>query len=430
MMPNRQTEAAGEKFPSQYSIKKYLTIVFFIFCVILLAIFWGFESRTDFLIRNQLLKQARAYSQEITLVRAWISEHGGVYVKKRPGMSENPYLKDISTVKSAITDQDGVVYLLKNPAMATREISEMASDDRIFSFRITSLNPINPHNSPDGFETKGLRQFQDKGSKEVFQLQKKGETANFRYITPLYVEESCLQCHAAQGYKVGDIRGGISVSIPASDIVSQSRTSKLYVIISAIALYITLTVVILITSDQLLRELRYAETQLYEMATRDFLTGLLNRREGLRRFRQEISKCRRTRQSLAAMILDIDHFKKINDTYGHLAGDMVLQHLVKTLIPALRDYDIFCRYGGEEFLLVLPGTSLPEAVQIAERLRRRIADSRYAVENKGPVSLTISIGVAQLTGDEDENGLIYRVDDALYGAKNRGRNCVNSVERK
>jgi diguanylate cyclase (GGDEF)-like protein len=429
MIKHIQSEPEQQSLTSQGYIKKYLAIIASIFCLTLLGVFLGFNSRANFLIKEQLLKQARAYSQEVTLVRQWIADHGGVYVKKRPGIIENPYLKEISTLKTAIVDEDNEVYILKNPAMATREISEMASEERFFSFHITSLKPINPQNRPDKFETAALNEFQTSNINEIFQLETSDNESVFRYIIPLHVKESCLQCHEAQGYKVGDIRGGISVSIPASDIIAQIKASKTYIVVFALIVLITITLVILLISNQLISELRRAEKRLYEMATRDFLTGLHNRREGLRRFREEISKSRRNQQSLTLIILDIDHFKNVNDTYGHLAGDMVLQQLTAALIPTLRDYDIFCRYGGEEFLLILPNTSLRVGEEIAERLRRKVEEYKFIIDDKTNITLTISLGVAQLTDNENENSLIYRVDEALYAAKDKGRNCVHFLEK-
>lgn len=428
-MQNQKPESNQQSSPSQIYLKKYLVIISIVFCLTILGVFWGFISRANFLIREQLLKQARAYSQEITLTREWIADQGGVYVKKQEGLSENPYLKDISSVKTRIVDQDNEVYFLKNPAMITREISEMALEERMFSFHITSLNPINPQNKPNEFEKKALKEFQAGTKNEMFQLETSEHNAVFRYIIPLPVKESCLQCHEAQGYRVGDIRGGISVSIPASDIIAEIRSSNIYIVAFALSVLLALTIVILLLSNQLISALKSAEARLHEMATRDFLTGLLNRREGMHRFREEISKSRRSLQPLSAILLDIDHFKNINDTYGHLVGDKLLQHLAENLIPALRDYDIFCRYGGEEFLLILPNTPLLEGVEIAERLRRKIAEFTFVSERGITITMTISLGVAQLTGNEDENSLVYRVDQALYGAKDMGRNRVNFLEK-
>jgi diguanylate cyclase (GGDEF)-like protein len=414
---------------SQRYVQKHLAVLATIFCITILGIFFGFNSRANFLIQEQLLKQARAYFQEITLMRLWIANHGGIYVEKRSGVSVNPYLKKISPFKTNIQDQDRKQYVLKNPATVTREISEMGKEERIFSFHITSLDPINPLNKPDEFEADALREFR-LGKKEAHEFANQGDEIVFRYIAPLPVKESCLKCHAAQGYKVGDIRGGISVSMPASDIIGQIRKSKIHIIAFALVILVIVTAIILLISNHLINNLKHAEQKLMDQATRDFLTGLLNRREGLNRFQEEISKSKRKQQPLSVILLDIDYFKNINDTYGHLAGDRVLQKLAETLIITMREYDIVCRYGGEEFLLVLPDTALLEAVDIANRLRNKVARLQYAIDSKTTIGMTTSLGVAQLTGNEKVNSLIYRVDQALYMAKEKGRDRVQFLEKQ
>jgi diguanylate cyclase (GGDEF)-like protein len=419
--------------PSSSSSKRYvqfyLAIIVIIFCLTILAVFFGFNSRANYLIEEQLLKEARAYSQQVILMRQWIANHGGVYVKMQPGVTENPYLKEISPFKTNIFDQEQQKYILKNPATVTREISEMGKDERIFSFHITSLDPINPLNKPDQFEADSLNSFQN-GVGEAYQFDRNNGVTVFRYILPLHVKKSCLKCHAAQGYKEGDIRGGISVTIPASDIIGQIKESKMYIIVFAFVVLIALTTIILIISNRLISNLKQAEDKLLEMATRDFLTGLLNRREGLRRFKEEVSKSHRNQQPLSAILLDIDHFKKVNDTHGHLAGDSVLIQLSETITAVMRDYDIFCRYGGEEFLLILPETPLPEGVEIANRIRTKISEVEYNIGKKTSIRITISLGVAQLSGNEDEDSLIYRIDQALYNAKENGRNRVHFLEKQ
>jgi diguanylate cyclase (GGDEF)-like protein len=419
-----QTSSSSKRY-----VQKHLTVIAIIFCITILGLFFGFNSRANFLIEEQLLKQARAYFQEITLMRQWIANHGGIYVEKRSGVSVSPYLKKISPFKTTIQDQEKKQYILKNPATVTREISQMGKEERIFTFHITSLDPINPLNKADAFESEALREFR-LGKKEAHEFDKQDDDIVFRYIAPLSVKQSCLKCHAAQGYKVGDIRGGISVSIPASDIIGQIRTSKFHIITFALAILVIITAIILLISSHLINNLKQAEQKLMEMATRDFLTGLLNRREGLNRFHEEISKGKRKQHPLSVILLDIDHFKNINDTHGHLAGDRVLQKLAETLKNTMRDYDIVCRYGGEEFLLVLPDTALLEAVDIANRLRNKIAGLQYAIDSKTSIGMTTSLGVAQLTGNEDLNTLIYRVDQALYKAKENGRNRVQFLEKQ
>jgi diguanylate cyclase (GGDEF)-like protein len=423
-IPTEQTSSSSQRY-----VQRHLTIIGILFCITILSIFFGFNSRANFLIQEQLLKEARAYSQQITLMREWIANHGGIYVEKHSGVSVNPYLKKISPFKTTIQDQDRKQYVLKNPATVTREISEMAREERMFSFHITSLDPINPLNKPNQFEAESLIKFRQ-GIKEAYVFDKQENEEVFHYITPLPVKESCLACHAAQGYKLGDIRGGISVSIPASGIIRQIKKSKVYIISFALVILVIITGIVLYISSHLIKNLQIAEHKLLEMANRDFLTGLLNRREGLNRFNEEISKSRRKLQPLSVVMLDIDYFKKINDTHGHLAGDMVLQKLSEKLKMAMRDYDISCRYGGEEFLLVLPDTGLLEAVDIANRLRIEVAEMACEIDSKKTVSITISLGVAQLTGNEDVNSLIYRVDEALYMAKENGRNRVQFIEKQ
>jgi diguanylate cyclase (GGDEF)-like protein len=414
---------------SKRYVQRHLTVIGIIFCFTILAIFFGFNSRANFLIQQQFLKEARAYSQEITLMRQWIANHGGIYVEKRSGVSVSPYLKKISPFKTTIQDQDRKQYVLKNPATVTREISEMAKEERFFSFHITSLEPINPLNKPDQFEAQSLREFR-LGQKEAYLFDNNSDEIIFRYISPLTVKESCLACHAAQGYEVGDIRGGISVSIPASDIINQIKRSKIHIISFALIVLVILTTIILFISTHLIKNLKQAEQKLMEMAPRDFLTGLLNRREGMNRFKEEISKSKRKQLPLSAVLLDIDHFKIINDTHGHLAGDRILQNLAETLKITMRDYDIICRYGGEEFLLVLPDTELLKAVDIANRLRNEVAALEYVIDSQITIGMTISLGVAQLTGNEEENSLIFRVDQALYMAKENGRNRVRFQEKQ
>ena len=130
------------------------------------------------------------------------------------------------------------------------------------------------------------------------------------------------------------------------------------------------------------------------------------------------------------IILDVDYFKKINDDLGHLVGDWVLIDLANTLVALLRNYDIVCRYGGEEFLLILPATVLEQALDTADRLRQRVAKQAIALQDGRTVPVTISLGVAQLRAHESLDGFISRADTALYLAKENGRNQVRAAQEK
>ena len=166
------------------------------------------------------------------------------------------------------------------------------------------------------------------------------------------------------------------------------------------------------------------EDELLRLAATDPLTGAFNRREFTALADQESQRSNRYNHPLSIMMLDLDHFKKLNDTYGHAAGDKALQRFTTLCCNALRTVDIFGRWGGEEFVTLLPETDAEGAVIIAERLRKIVSQSIF-VYNEQKISFTASIGVAVL-GPEDFSAaaILSRADQALYLAKNGGRNRV------
>ena len=180
-----------------------------------------------------------------------------------------------------------------------------------------------------------------------------------------------------------------------------------------------------------LKELREAlqekNRQLQEMANRDGLTGLYNHRYFHEQLSKDFLRARRYHESLSCVLLDIDHFKKFNDTYGHQTGDVVLTNLGHVIEDSIRDSDFAARYGGEEFALILYHADGSEAVYVAERLRRMVED--YWVHDKGNVlHITISIGVATFPHKaiHDSKELVECADKALYNAKENGRNRVET----
>jgi diguanylate cyclase len=167
------------------------------------------------------------------------------------------------------------------------------------------------------------------------------------------------------------------------------------------------------------------EQELEQLAQTDFLTGLPNRRYFMTLAEQELSRTIRYGGPLAVLMMDIDHFKKINDTYGHKMGDIVLQTLADLYRGALRNIDIVGRIGGEEFAAVLPQTDGKSALELAERLRQIIAQAEVPLEHGVPIHFTMSIGVASYVGASSNiDTLLSRADEALYEAKNSGRNKV------
>ena len=164
--------------------------------------------------------------------------------------------------------------------------------------------------------------------------------------------------------------------------------------------------------------------EIYRLTTVDGLTQIANRRFFDEAVEREISRCQRYRRPVSLLMLDIDHFKRVNDTHGHLAGDAVLRHITRTLEPKLRREDVFARYGGEEFAILLPELALAEARVTAEKARKLVEESVCAWEGK-PIACTVSIGAAVLGEDMAESSaLIQAADKQLYRAKNEGRNRV------
>lgn len=174
--------------------------------------------------------------------------------------------------------------------------------------------------------------------------------------------------------------------------------------------------------------LRESLDQLHVMATYDSLTGLLNRRAVYERAQSELERAHRERQSISLVMLDIDHFKSVNDQHGHLTGDQALRLVAGTIAQNKRSYDWAGRWGGEEFLLVLPQTTIEEAGDIAERMRQSVAAVNFPLANGKYLKLHISLGVSSTDSNRARpptlGELLQQADDALYQAKNQGRNKV------
>jgi diguanylate cyclase (GGDEF)-like protein len=171
-------------------------------------------------------------------------------------------------------------------------------------------------------------------------------------------------------------------------------------------------------------DLEHALRRIEELAMRDELTGVFNRRYLMETIKNEKHRCERSGAVFSICILDVDLFKHVNDTYGHLVGDEVLQAIAKTASDALRQTDYFGRYGGEEFALVLTGTMVEGAMVTAERVRTRIEALRFAGISE-QLKVTVSIGIADARYNEDTALTFKRADEALYLAKQSGRNrCI------
>lgn len=384
------------------------------------AIYLGFALRSKDLIQDEILSRARAHFMGIVITRLWNADHGGVYVVKRPGVESNPWLDNPD-----LTSVDGRLLTLRNPAAMTREISDYAKRQGLFTFHITSLKPLNPGNVPDGFESEALNAF-DEGVSELSRMEMVEGRNVFRFMCPLFVEKPCMACHAKQGYQVGDVRGGISVSFDVSEVLDKLQQNFIVIVILSVSTTVLLVGLLLFLFKQMRFRLECARAELVKQARLDGLTGCCNRRYLMERFEEEFARRDRQVGRLGCILLDIDNFKRINDDYGHQVGDRVLSSLSAILKENVRPYDIVGRYGGEEFLVLLPGADCFESSSFADRIRK-VVEEKLRVEVVGlePRQVTVSMGLTTvLDRDDTIDSVIKRADDALYRAKQMGRNRV------
>jgi diguanylate cyclase (GGDEF)-like protein len=407
---------------TQYFVKISVAVIVFAF-----VIFIALLTRNNYLINNELETRAKDQIQHIIKTRSWNAHYGGVYVEKKEGMQSNPYLEapDIETT-------DGKIFTMKNPALMTREISELFENEGFLKFRMTSLNPLNPTNIPDAFEREALGLF-EKGEKELSRKEENNDATVFRYMIPLVVEESCLQCHAKQGYKEGDIRGGISVEFDITDIENSLRFNKFIILLLGTVSAVSLLGIVYALTFVLMRRLEKAQEKIEELAITDELTRLFNRRFFFERLRDEVKRAVRFGLNLSLIMIDIDYFKNVNDTHGHQAGDVILKNISNAVKNCCRQIDTVARYGGEEIIVLLPGTDLKGAYHLAEKIRVTIESSKNKYNGSDAISVTVSSGVASFTSDDlqkmtHNDQMIRYVDEALYRAKEKGRNRVEVAE--
>ncbi len=200
-----------------------------------------------------------------------------------------------------------------------------------------------------------------------------------------------------------------------------------WLVVVILALFILLAGAAYLFISRLARKVQSTQKRLMALATIDDLTQLYNRRYFFARCQQEMARARRYRRPLSCLILDIDHFKQVNDTYGHLAGDKVLQDIARILLTQCRQSDLVGRYGGEEMIVLLPETDAAGALAIAERIRETIKAHQTVIHNGQRLRVTVSVGVAHLDGAaldtlDSPDRIVQCADDALLQAKRAGRN--------
>lgn len=341
------------------------------------AIFYWTSHKQEEYILQQVEKQSRILFRQILLTRQWIANHGGVFVEKLPGIKTNPYLKD-----PEIRDQKGKIYTKRNPALVTRELSEFAEKGGLYKFRVTSLRLINPKNAPDEFERWALQAFERKDMLEAYRIEQNPEGRVYRYMAPLWINESCLQCHDVQGYKVGDIKGGISIIIPMDEADGAIRSNNWTLFLSGLgimaAVIFTLYLLIRRLVIRPVHQLKEAAVRIgggYDQAIGHPKTG--DEIESLRMAFYEMDmRLRESRDHLEekvqAATKDLEDANLKLKELDRLKSDFVsnVSHELRTPLTAIRGaVDYLIRQKGEEIT-----TFLEIIKKNAERLIRMVTD--------------------------------------------------------
>lgn len=214
-------------------ITKLLIVTGMVLVLTMGILFYMLIQKQERLIMDQVRNEARSLFRQVVITRRWIADHGGIFVERLPWVRPNPYLAEINK-ETEVIDRRGRRLVRENPAMVTKELSRYARERGLFWFNITSLKPLNPDNSPDNFEREALRLFESRDINEYSAIQKIDNLRYFRYISPLYVETPCLDCHLKQGYRIGDVRGAISITIPVEDLFIEMRKNRINMVLVAV----------------------------------------------------------------------------------------------------------------------------------------------------------------------------------------------------
>lgn len=354
--------------------------------------------------------QARTYCELNAFYRIVVSHMGGIYAPIN-AIAPNPYLP---LLDRDVTTTDGKKLTLVNPAYMTRLVFDAIKEKTMLPVlnKITSLKSLNPINSPDAWEKEMLLAFES-GRGEAVEVTNISGEPYLRLMKPFITEDSCLKCHGHQGYKQGDIRGGISIAIPLQPYYeTESRTRNIIIKTHLLLWFIGSGILVLFTRITIKNARAHEETKI--LSLHDPLTKLANRRLMEIEFEKSFARTKRYGNELSVIMLDIDHFKEYNDVFGHKAGDELLTRIAHIVSEAIRDTDLAIRYGGEEFLILLPQTGESETFEVAERIRGTV---------EAETEITVSLGISVYNPNmQKKEEIINKADEALYRAKQKGRN--------
>ncbi|MCG7983234.1 MAG: EAL domain-containing protein [Candidatus Thiodiazotropha lotti] len=415
-----------QTFPLVHSDKARLRVqlwlVFFGWTLmVLLLLLWSLNNE-DAEMQELARQEAIDNFNKDQAFRVWATTHGGVYVPVTERTPPSPHLKHIP--ERDLVTPSGRQLTLMNPAFMLRQMMDDYADLYGVRGRITSIKPLNPDNAPDDWEWAALKSF-ERGEKEQFEFTDIDGEPYLRLIRPMQTQKGCLKCHLKQGYRVGDVRGGVGISVPMKDYFATAAVQKREISmglgliwlagLSAIGFYAK-------RSYQRLEERKDYEDQIWQQANFDSLTGLSNRNLFLDRLDHALAYAQRQQTMVALLFIDLDRFKYVNDALGHATGDQLLQEAARRLRLCVREMDTVSRLGGDEFTVILPAISEGQSVaRVAASILNELSRPFDLVAQETHVSASIGITIYPQDGT-DSGMLLQNADTAMYQAKEDGRN--------
>jgi diguanylate cyclase (GGDEF)-like protein len=389
-------------------------------------------------------ERAKNFFKAILLTRKWNAEYGPVYIPITEQTQPNPYLE---LPHREITTPSGLQLTMVNPAYMARQISELAAKEKVY-FHLTSLNPIRPGNLADPWEKEALKSFHKGLPEKVEMVNQEGKPV-FRYMAPLFVEPSCLACHAKQGYRIGDIRGGISVTLDADEILKELEGDKRFLLVAH--LFTSLGGILLgllflnsarkhtlvlegITSAQQ-QDLRQQKEKLkettrvmHDLVTRDTTTGIHTAEHFKNLSMIMWNNAVNQSKPISLLLLEIDSFNDYTDNYGALEGDICLKEVTGAITRKIQEKgSVVARFGAASFASMLAGMDSGQAYDLAQKIHGDVLGLNIPHETSDVSKIVTITGVA--TGTVPNHGhqlteFIKRARDALRQARQKGRNRI------
>ena len=312
-------------------------------------------------------------------------------------------------------------------------------------FKLASDNPRNPINQADTWESELLKQMNAGEVKEYREIKEKNGKKFLYVAIPINPsKKGCMVCHGdpadapkeliehygkkAGFYEKVDVsRALISIRVPMDELLTNSKE---LVLVMSVVSFLILAAIFWLISHFILKLERNQQTiiqtnaELHRLSSVDYLTNICNRRSFTEALDRLIRIARRYQGTLSVMVLDLDHFKTINDKHGHSVGDTVLQEFSRVVESQVRESDLFGRWGGEEFIIAMPHQDLESALQAAEKVRSVVMEHQFSND----IRFTVSIGVSTLQNGLSREELIELADQALYRSKTKGRNRVTAAK--